>query len=57
MDLNTATMEQLLQIPTLTEEQAQDIIKYRSKNFPFQSTGELMYICLLYTSDAARRAI
>ena len=51
MDLNTATMEQLLQIPTLTEEQAQDIINYRSKNFPFQSTGELMYIESLNRED------
>ena len=51
IDLNTATVEQLLQIPTITEEQAQDIINYRNKNYPFESTGELMYVKSLNRED------
>ncbi len=44
IDLNTATEEQLLQIPVITEEQADDIITYRDTYYPMRSTGELMFI-------------
>lgn len=44
LDLNTASAEQLLQIPLLNEKQVEDIIKYRDKNFPIHTTGELMYV-------------
>ncbi len=44
IDLNTATADQLLQIPVISEEQAKDIIDYRDKNFPMQSLGELMFV-------------
>lgn len=44
IELNGATLEQLLQLPFLTEEQARDIVFYRDFHKPIRSLGELMFI-------------
>lgn len=44
MNLNEATVEDLLQLPFLNEEQARDIVFYCTMHGPMQSTGELMFI-------------
>lgn len=44
IELNGTTLEQLLQLPILSEEQARDIIFYRNVHKPIRSLGELMFI-------------
>lgn len=44
LNLNQATVPDLLQLPFLTEEQARDIVYYRDTQGPLLSTGELMFI-------------
>lgn len=47
IDLNTTTVDQLIQLPFISEEQAQAIIQYRDRNKPIFSLGELMFITQL----------
>ena len=51
MNLNVATVEDLLQLPFLSEEQARDIVFYRVMHGPLRSTGELMFIETLSKQD------
>ena len=44
LDLNKVTVDELLQLPFLTEEQARDIVYYRDMQGPLRSTGELLFI-------------
>lgn len=44
IELNSAKVEQLLELPFLSEEQANDIIAYREKYKPMRSLGELMLV-------------
>ncbi|MBQ9363229.1 MAG: helix-hairpin-helix domain-containing protein, partial [Bacteroidaceae bacterium] len=51
INLNQATVEDLLQLPFLSEEQARDIVFYRMMHSPLRSTGELMFIKTLSKQD------
>ena len=50
-NLNQATVEDLRQLPFLSEEQARDIVFYRVMYGPLYSTGELMFIETLSKQD------
>ncbi|MBQ7566823.1 MAG: helix-hairpin-helix domain-containing protein [Oscillospiraceae bacterium] len=41
IDLNTATAEELSQLPGIGEKIASDIVRYREENGPFQSVWEI----------------
>lgn len=44
MDINTARKEDLEELPFLSEEQVEGILKYREKNGRMESLGELMFV-------------
>ena len=44
LDINSATVLQLLDLPGIGDTIAQRIVDYREKNGPFQTIEELMYI-------------
>ena len=44
VNLNTASIDQLRQIPFVSQQQVDDIIRYRNDNKEFQTAGELMFI-------------
>lgn len=54
VNLNTASIDQLLQIPFISQQQVDDIIRYRKDNKEFQTAGELMFISSI---DERTRAI
>ena len=51
INLNQASVEELMQLPFLNEEQARDIVFYRFMHGPMRSTGELMFIETLSKQD------
>lgn len=44
IDLNTATAKELMQIPGVGQVLAENIIRYREENGPFQEYGELLNV-------------
>ncbi len=44
LSLNTATTEELLQLPDMTEELAAAIVDFRSRSYPFRSVEELLQL-------------
>ena len=44
IDLNTATERQLMELPGIGETIAKRIVDYRTKNGPFLSTDDLLYV-------------
>jgi competence ComEA-like helix-hairpin-helix protein len=44
VNINTGTLEELAQIPLMTEQMAMDIIEYREQNGDFQVIEELLQI-------------
>ena len=44
LDLNTATVEELAQLPGIGEELARRMIEYREINGPFETTEQLMEV-------------
>lgn len=44
IDLNTATAEELMQIPGVGQSIAENIVRYREDNGPFQEYGELLNV-------------
>lgn len=44
LDLNTATLQQLIDLPEIGEKTAQKILDYREQNGGFHSTDELMLV-------------
>ncbi len=44
LNINTATVEQLLDIPGIGEVTAQNIVNYREENGPFTGIGELLNV-------------
>lgn len=51
IDLNTATRQDLLQLPFISPQQADSILSYREKHHAFRSLGELLFIPELSHSD------
>jgi competence protein ComEA len=44
VDINHATVEELVELPGIGEQVAKRIVAYREKNGPFESTKELMNV-------------
>ena len=44
LDLNTATAEELTELPGIGEELARRIVEYRTENGPFETAEELMEV-------------
>lgn len=44
VDINHATVEELVELPGIGEQMAKRIVAYREKNGPFESTKELMNV-------------
>lgn len=44
LDINSATMEELMTLPGIGETYAQRIIDYREEHGPFSSIAELLYV-------------
>ncbi|MFC2062272.1 helix-hairpin-helix domain-containing protein [Elusimicrobiota bacterium] len=51
LDINTATLDQLVELPYVNEEIAEDIIKYRRKHRGFSSVDELSRVVSSFVLD------